>query len=183
MNHSLNLPPAKTGSTVNHYSFLFYWAGLCQEVRQQHAPPAVKPSNPTISSCHSNGRLHSQYHGYYVKADVKIPLPEEPTGVEEDLHPSNLAHFTSTDEDFQTPSLKLLSGSSLLPALPKDSTKTLEPPKQKRQESTKSKSLTETKKTSVEIVPEIVEDMVSYIIFATHFFILTLPYFAVHFPR
>lgn len=169
---SLDLPPANIGSLVNYYSSpFFYSAGITkaasklslrQEVRQQEAPPAVKPAVPTVSSYPSNGQIHSQYHGYYVKADVKIPPPEEPVGVEDDLHPSSLARLPPPAKEIQAPALRFLPPSSPLPVPPKDSPKAPEPPKPKRQESTKPKSLTETKKASVEIVPEIVEeDMVS----------------------
>lgn len=128
---------------------------LRHEVKQQEAPPAVKPTVKSISSYPSNGQIHSQYHGYYVKADVKIPPPEEPFGVEDDLHPSSLARLPPPAKEFRAPAL---TASSPLPVLPKDSTKAPELPKPKRQESTKPKSLAETKKASIEIVPEIVEE-------------------------
>lgn len=132
---------------------------LKQEVRQQEAPPPVKPA---VSSYPSNGQIHTQYHGYYVKADVKIPPPEEPLSAEEDLHPSSLTLLPP-------PAKKIVTGTKSLPAPspspvpPKESIKAPEPPKPKRQESTKPKSLAETKKASMEIAPEIVEEeSVSY---------------------
>lgn len=131
---------------------------LRHEVKQQEAPPPVKPAVTTISSYPSNGQIHSQYHGYYIKADVKIPPPEEPFGVEDDLHPSSLARVLPPAKETRAPALKFLPASSPLPVLPKDSTKAPEPPKPKRQESAKPKSLAETKKASIEIVPEIVEE-------------------------
>ncbi|XP_078120162.1 junctophilin-1-like [Sander vitreus] len=132
---------------------------LRQEVRQQEDPPAVKPAvTMTVSSYPSNGQIHSQYHGYYVKADVKIPPPEEPTGGEDDLHPLSLARLPPPAKQIWTPALKSLPAPSPSPVPSKEDTKAPEPPKPKRQESTKPKSLAETKKASVEIAPEIVEE-------------------------
>lgn len=132
---------------------------LKQEVRQQEAIPVVKPAVAmTVSSYPSNGQIHSQYHGYYVKADVKIPPPEEPIGVEDDLHPSSLARLPPPAKQIQVPALKLLPAPSPSAVPPKEGTKASEPSKPKRQESTKPKSLAETKKASVEIAPEIVEE-------------------------
>ncbi|KAI9537917.1 Junctophilin-1 [Dissostichus eleginoides] len=132
---------------------------LKQEVRQQEAPPAVKPAVTSAGGGKpSNGQIHSQYHGYYVKADVKIPPPEEPTGVEDDLHPSSLALLPPPAKPLWTSAPKPPSTPTPSPAPPKESTKAPEPPKPKRQESTRPKSLAETKKASMEIVPEIVEE-------------------------
>ncbi|XP_034743401.1 junctophilin-1-like [Etheostoma cragini] len=132
---------------------------LRQEVRQQEDPPTVKPDvTMTVSSYPSNGQIHSQYHGYYVKADVKIPPPEEPTGGEDDLHPLSLARLPPPAKQIWTPALKSLPTPSPSPAPSKEDTKAPEPPKPKQQESTKPKSLVETKKASVEIAPEIVEE-------------------------
>lgn len=130
---------------------------LRHEVKQE-VPPAVKPTVKAISNYPSNGQIHSQYHGYYVKADVKIPPPEEPFCLEDDLHPSSLARLPPPTKEIRAPALKFLTASSPLPVLPKDSTKAPELPKSKRPESTKPKSLAETKKASIEIVPEIVEE-------------------------
>ncbi|KAF3858936.1 hypothetical protein F7725_012137 [Dissostichus mawsoni] len=132
---------------------------LKQEVRQQEAPPAVKPAVTSAGGGKSsNGQIHSQYHGYYVKADVKIPPPEEPTGVEDDLHPSSLARLPPPAKPLWTSAPKPPPTPTPSPAPPKESTKAPEPPKPKRQESTRPKSLAETKKASMEIVPEIVEE-------------------------
>ena len=128
-------------------------------MRQQEAPPVVKPAVTTAASIYpSNGQIHSQYHGYYVKADVKSPPPDDPIGVEDDLHPSSLARFPPPAKQIQTPALKSLPAQHPLPAPPKESTKAPEPVKPKRLESTKPKSLAETKKASMEIAPEIVEE-------------------------
>ncbi|XP_037644370.1 junctophilin-1-like [Sebastes umbrosus] len=122
---------------------------LRQEVRQQEAPPAT-----TASSYPSNGQIHSQYHGYYVKADVKSPPPEEPIGVEDELHPSSYASLPPPAKKMWAPAPKSLPAPSPSP----ESTKAPEPPKPKRVESTRPKSLAETKKASMEIAPEIVEE-------------------------
>ncbi len=119
----------------------------------------VKPAVPsTVSSYPSNGQIHSQYHGYYVKADVKIPPPEEPVGVEDDLHPSSLARLPPPAKQIQAPTLKSSPAPSPSPVLQKENTKAPEPSKPKRQESSKPKSLAETKKASMEIAPEIIEE-------------------------
>ncbi|XP_060899937.1 junctophilin-1-like [Labrus mixtus] len=133
---------------------------LRQEVRQLEAPPPVKPAVPTTttSSYPSNGQIHSQYHGYYVKADVKALPPEDPIGVEDDFHPSSLARLPPAAKPILAPALKPLPARSPSPAPPKESSKAPEPPKPKRQESTKPKSLAETKKASMDIAPEILEE-------------------------
>nr|XP_020475273.1 junctophilin-1-like isoform X2 [Monopterus albus] len=132
---------------------------LRQEVRQQETPLAVKPAvTTTVSSYPSNGQIHPQYHGYYVKADVKISPPDAPTGIDDDLHPSSHARMSPQAKQIWTPALKSPPAPSLSPVPSKDSTKALEPAKPKKQESTKTKNLAETKKSSVEIDPEIVEE-------------------------
>lgn len=132
---------------------------LRQEVRQHEAPPLVKPAVTTATSLYpSNGQIHSQYHGYYVKADVKSPPPDEPLGVEDDFHPSSLARLPPPAKPILMPALKSLPAQSPSPTPPKESTKAPEPPKPKRSESTKPKSLAETKKASMEIAPEVVEE-------------------------
>ncbi len=169
------LTNACNGDLVNYFFFFLFLfsAGITkaasklslrQEVMQQEAPPAIKPAvTMTFStpSYPSNGQIHSQYHGYYVKADVKIPPPEEPVGVEDDLHPSSLARLPPPAKQIREPALKSLPAHSPSQVPPKGGTKVSEPPKPKRQESTKPKSLAETKKSSVEIAPEIVEESVS----------------------
>ncbi|XP_037314831.2 junctophilin-1-like [Pungitius pungitius] len=132
---------------------------LRQEVRLQEAPPPVKPAvTATISSYPSNGQIHSQYHGYYVKADVKIPPPEDAIGVEDELHPSSLARLPPPTKQIWAPAAKSLPPSGPSPVPLKEATKAPEPPKPKRQESSKPKSLSETKKASMETADEIVEE-------------------------
>lgn len=144
---------------------------LRQQVRQQEASPAVKQSaTTTVSSYSSNGQIHSQYHGYHVKATLKIQPPEEPIG---DLHPSDLVHLLpSPVKQIQPPAPKPLPAPipSQVPA--KDGTKAQEPPKEpQKKESSRSRSLAETKRASMEMDPEIVEDKsVSWV--ATHIFII-----------
>lgn len=152
----------------------FYSAGITkaasklslrQEVKQHEPPQAVKPAvTTTISSYPSNGQIHSQYHGYYVKADVKSPPPEEPSGAEYDFHPSSLARLPPPAKPIPAPAQKALPPPSPSPVPPKESTKAPEPSKPKRQESHKTKSLAETKKASLDIPSEIVEEeSVSYV--------------------
>lgn len=138
---------------------------LRQEVRQQEGSTVKHPAvTSTVSSYPSNGQIHSQYHGYYVKSDVQVPPPEEPVGVEDDFHPSNLARLPPPAKQIQAPALKFLPASSSSPVVPKEGTKAPEPQKPKRQESTKPKSLAETKKASLEVAPESVEEeLVSWI--------------------
>ncbi|KAK5918813.1 hypothetical protein CgunFtcFv8_022761 [Champsocephalus gunnari] len=148
-------PPAVAAGITKAASKL----SLKQEVRQQEAPPVVKPAVTSAGGGKpSNGQIHSQYHGYYVKADVKIPPPEEPTGVEDDLHPSSLARLPPPAKPLWTSAPKTPPTPTPSPTPPKENTKAPEPPKPKRQESTRPKSLAETKKASMEIVPEIVEE-------------------------
>lgn len=156
-------------SLGNCFSFPFFFSAgitkiaskisLRQEVKlQEQAPPAAKPAVTTLSSYPSNGQIHSQYHGYYVKADVKIPPPDEPVGAEYDLHPSSLARLPPEAKPIRTPALKSLPTPSPSPVPPKESNKAPEPSKPKRQESAKPKSLAETKKASMEIAQDVVEE-------------------------
>lgn len=160
-------------ATVLLNCFLLLLAGITkaasklsvrQEVRHQEPVlPAVKPATTTVSSYSSNGQIHSQYHGYYVKADVKTPPPEEPPGSDDHLHPSSLVPVLPEVIKIQTPARKPPAARSPSPVPPKESTKAPEPAKPKRQESTRPRSLAETKKASMEMVLEVVEEeSVSY---------------------
>lgn len=133
---------------------------LKQEARQQEAPPAAKSAatTTTLSSYPSNGQIHSQYHGYYVKADVKSPLPDEPIGVEDDFHPSSLARLPPPAKPIPSPVPKSLPAPSPSPVPPKEIAKAPEVSKPKRQDSSKPKSLAETKKASLDVAPEVVEE-------------------------
>lgn len=131
-------------------------------MRQQQHLLSAKPVVTALSSYPSNGHIHSQYLGYHVKTDVKVPPHVEPAHVEDDLHPSSLARLPSLVKEIRTPAMKFQPDSSALPVLPKINTKPVEPSKPIRQELTKPKSLAETKKASVEIMSEsIVEETVS----------------------
>lgn len=117
---------------------------LKQEVKHQELPLLLKPAAPP-STNPSNGQIHSQFHSYYVKADVKVPPPEELEGLEDDFHPSSLAHLPPPAAHCPSPA-PLKDTPKAADSMPK------------RQESTKPKSLAETKKASMEIVPEIMEE-------------------------
>ncbi|XP_026877214.2 junctophilin-1a [Electrophorus electricus] len=104
-------------------------------------PPPPKPpkaqepiANPVRPI---NGQLHAAYHSYYVKTPVKVVPPEEPE--EAEMSPSSLALVTP-------PPPKLFSTSTPKPEL-----------KFRKQESIKPKSLSETKKASVEISSDVLE--------------------------
>ncbi|KAG7525743.1 junctophilin-1-like [Solea senegalensis] len=132
---------------------------LKQEVRQIEAPAVIKPAVDTSASVYpSNGQIHSQYHGYYVKADIKRLPPDDQAALEDDFHPSSLARMPPPAKKSQTPAIKSTSTQSPSSVPLKESTKALEPSKPKRQETMKPKSLAETKKASMEIAPEIVEE-------------------------
>lgn len=102
---------------------------------QDTAPP--KP--PKLNQPSVNGQLHTAYHSYYVKTQKNIPPPEEPEDEEPEMTQSSLARMPPPPK--------------LLPSLtPKQDTKL------RKQESVKPKSLSETKKASVEISTEVPED-------------------------
>ncbi|XP_068604515.1 junctophilin-1-like [Brachionichthys hirsutus] len=125
---------------------------LRQEAKQRETSLVGKAAiNATATSYPSNGQIHSQYHGYHVKADVTIPPPEEPVDVADDLHPSSLTCFPPPAKEIQAPALKRSNAPVPSAGPSKDVTKAPEP---KRQELSKPKSLAETKKASMEIVPE-----------------------------
>lgn len=144
---------------------IFSFAGLTKaaakhplraEVKQEHHPPSVKPA---LSSYPSNGQIHSQYHGYFVKADVKVPPPDEPLAVEDDFHPSSLGRLPPPAKDSRASPLKALPNSSPPPAVPPSAGgKAAEASRPKRAESSRPKSLAETKKASVEMVSETKEE-------------------------
>ncbi|XP_055007433.1 junctophilin-1-like [Boleophthalmus pectinirostris] len=130
---------------------------LKQDVKSGEPLP-LKPLPPAPSSNPSNGQIHSQFHSYYVKADIKMPPPEELEGLEDDFHPSSLARLPPPSKTFGTAAGKSPPPRTPSPAPPKDVPKPAQEPKPKRQESTKPKSLAETKKASMEIVADLVEE-------------------------
>lgn len=102
---------------------------------QDTAPP--KP--PKLNQPSANGQLHSAYHSYYVKTQKTIPPPEEPEDEEPEMTQSSLARMPPPPKLVPSPT-------------PKQETKL------RKQESVKPKSLSETKKASVEISNEVSED-------------------------
>ncbi|MBN3322335.1 JPH1 protein, partial [Atractosteus spatula] len=121
-------------------------------MRQEAPPPkpAKKPEpahNPRVSS--GNGQLHSQYHGYYVKAEVKIP-PEEPDDTDASISQTALARMPPPPKQSRSAPAKPAKAK---PAAKESKTE----PKAKRQESIKPKSLAETKKASMEAASDVAE--------------------------
>ncbi|KAL7851697.1 hypothetical protein AOLI_G00220530 [Acnodon oligacanthus] len=108
-----------------------------------HKPTAqvANPSSP------GNGELHSQYHGYYVKAEVMIP-PEEPE--DEEHHGTSTALARMPPPTKQQYTSVSSGGTSVRESKPE--------PKLRKQESLKPKSLAETKKASMEITTDVVEE-------------------------
>lgn len=144
--------------------FIFFLAGITkaaakvhqsQEVKHEQPPHSLKPA---LSSYPSNGQIHSQYHGYYVKADVKVPPPEEPLSVEDDFHPSSLGRLPPPVQESRAPPLKALPNSSPSPVPAVSSAKAAEASRPKRLESGRPKSLAETKKASVDVVSDVKEE-------------------------
>lgn len=126
-----------------------------QEVNQEVVPVA-KPSKPLApvanASSPGNGELHTQYHGYYVKAEVMMP-PDELE--DEEHHHHHHHHETSTALTRMPPPVKQYRAPTPKPVMAKESKPE---PKLKKQESLKPKSLAETKKASMEITTDIVEE-------------------------
>lgn len=102
---------------------------------QDTAPP--KP--PKLNEPSANGQLHTAYHSYYVKTQKHIPPPEEPEDEEPEMTQSSLARLPPPPKLVPSPT-------------PKQETKL------RKQESVKPKSLAETKKASMEISNEVLED-------------------------
>ncbi|XP_061925640.1 junctophilin-1-like isoform X2 [Entelurus aequoreus] len=130
---------------------------LKQEGRQQ--APMYSPTKVAVpvSGFPSNGQIHSQYHGYYVK-DVKMLPPEEPVDLEDDFHPSSLARLPPPPKKTWAAPAKVTPAPSPTPVPQKANSRAPEPSKMKVPESSKPRTLAETKKASVEISPEIVEE-------------------------
>ncbi|KAI5616950.1 junctophilin-1, partial [Silurus asotus] len=103
------------------------------------------------SSSPGNGEVHSQYHSYFVKAEVSLP-PEEKEEEEKQESPTALVRAPLPVKQYRapTPSLPL---AKLAPS------KDVKPePKLKKQDSLKPKSFSETKKASIEITTDVVEE-------------------------
>ncbi|XP_026866845.1 junctophilin-1b [Electrophorus electricus] len=114
-------------------------AEVKQEVVSAYKPSALvaKPLNP------GNGELHSQYHSYYVKAEVMIP-PEESEEEEQKVTQATLTRMPPPTKQYY-----------VLPAPARESKVE---PKLKKQDSLKPKSLAETKKASMEITTDPAEE-------------------------
>ncbi|XP_036377207.1 junctophilin-1a [Megalops cyprinoides] len=136
-------PPARITKAASRTS-------VKQEVAPPKPPKKVEPTPNPISP--GNGQLHTQYHSYYVKAEVKIP-PEEPEEDEDgQLSQSALARMPPPPpKQFRVPTPK--------PMMAKPAAKDSKPePKLRKQDSLKPKSLAETKKASMEITSDILEE-------------------------
>lgn len=127
-----------------------------QEVKQEVSSSSIAPYKPMApvanSSSPGNGEVHSQYHSYFVKAEVSIP-PEEPEEAEEKLdYPAALTRVPPPVKQYRAPT------PSITPAK-LATTRDIKPePKLKKQDSLKPKSLSETKKASMEITTDMVEE-------------------------
>ncbi|MCI4390484.1 hypothetical protein PGIGA_G00123190 [Pangasianodon gigas] len=122
-----------------------------QEVKQEAVYTSLAPYKPMApvanSSSPGNGEVHSQYHSYYVKAEVSIP-PEEPEEEEKPESPSALARAPPPVKQYRAPT----------PSMP-PATRDVKPePKLRKQDSLKPKSLSETKKASMEITTDVAEE-------------------------
>ncbi|XP_051971342.1 junctophilin-1a isoform X1 [Xyrauchen texanus] len=111
-------------------------------IKLQEVPPpkpskAPEPLRKPAST--GNGQLHTAYHSYYVNPVAKIPPPEEPEDEEPEMTQSSLARMPPPPKMVRTPTPK-------------------QEPKIRKQESIKPKSLAESKKASLEIAIEKVEE-------------------------
>ncbi|XP_064202523.1 junctophilin-1b [Anguilla rostrata] len=123
-------------------------AGSRTTVRQEVAPPKhPKKAEHAHVNSPGNGQLHSDYHSYLVRADVKGP-PEEP---DEEAQPSQPAPAAKP----QTQPARAYRAPTPKPAAAKDSRPE---PKLKKQESLKPKSLAETKRASTEVCDVVKEE-------------------------
>lgn len=131
-----------------------------QDVKQEPVSSSslasYKPLAPVAnSSSPGNGEVHSQYHSYFVKAEVSVP-PEEPEEEEEEEEKQEsqtaLVRATPPVKQYRTPTPSL-------PPAKLTTTRDVKPePKLKKQDSLKPKSLSETKKASMEITTDVVEE-------------------------
>lgn len=131
-----------------------------QEVKHEGVSSSTlmtyKPTLPVAnSSSPGNGEVHSQYHSYFVKAEVSIP-PEEPEEEVEEEKPESATALARAPPPVKqytrtpTPSM---------PPAKLTTTRDIKPePKLKKQDSLKPKSLSETKKASMEITTDVVEE-------------------------
>lgn len=115
---------------------------------QQAAPASAPPQPPAIPV---NGELHAEYHSYYVKAPTRVPPPPDPEEyLEEEPSPLALARMPpQPSKSISTPTPK---SASIMESKSDQ--------KLRKQDSLKPKSLTDTKKASMEIA-ERAEETVS----------------------
>lgn len=124
-----------------------------QEVVSSSSIAAYKSMAPVAnSSSPGNGEVHSQYHSYFVKAEVSIP-PEEPEEEEEKIeYPTALTRVPPPAKQYRAPTPSMTPAKLTM-------TREIKPePKLKKQDSLKPKSLSETKKASMEITTDVVEE-------------------------
>ncbi|XP_030631406.1 junctophilin-1b [Chanos chanos] len=142
--------PGKTPTAENLAEGITKAASAIHEVKEEEPPP--KPTKTSHqapvanASSPGNGELHSQYHGYYVKAEVR--LPDEPEDEESHVTHTALARMPPPVKQYRAPTPK--------PAAAKEPSKP--EPRLKKQESLKPKSLAETKKASMEITTDVLEE-------------------------
>ncbi|KAF3703538.1 Junctophilin-1 [Channa argus] len=107
-----------------------------QQSTQASAPPPKPPAIPV------NGQLHAEYHSYYVKAPTRVPPPPDPEDfLEEEPSALALARMPPPPpKSFSTPTPK-----------PPSIRESKSDPKLRKQDSLKPKSLTDSKKASMEI--------------------------------
>ncbi|KAL4624590.1 junctophilin-1-like [Arapaima gigas] len=118
---------------------------------RQNIPPLGTARRVETASANSSGnaQILRQYHSYRVKTVVKIP-PEEPEEEKEEgpMSPSSLARLPpASPRQFYTPTPKPIMTKPVI-----QESKTEQ--KLKKQESLKAKSLTETKRSSMEVPSE-----------------------------
>ncbi|MBN3285630.1 JPH1 protein, partial [Polyodon spathula] len=125
-------------------------SGSRSSVRQEAPPKPVKKvepaHNPTTSG---NGQLHSQYHSYLVKTDMKLPA-EELEDVDYNVSHASLGRHLPPPKQSRAPPAKSLKAKQVAKESKPEQ-------KLKKQESSKPKSLSETKKASIEVTSEIIE--------------------------
>ncbi|KAG7455461.1 hypothetical protein MATL_G00256950 [Megalops atlanticus] len=126
-------------------------------VKQEVAPPRLskkaEPAANTVSP--GNGQVHTQYHSYYVMADVKIPPEHEEEGEVEELTVAPPAQTKA----LPPPPARAFRAPTPKPIVPKPAARESRPePKLKKQESLKPKSLAETKRSSTEVCEAVEEE-------------------------
>lgn len=128
-----------------------------QEVKQEAVSSSslapYKPMAPVAnSSSPGNGEVHSQYHSYYVKAEVSVPPEELEEEEKKQGSTTALARAAPPVKQYRTPTPSI-------PPAKLSTTRDIKPePKLRKQDSLRPKSLSETKKASMEITTDVVEE-------------------------